>query len=46
LQGQNVFNGLIGDSFIRIEKSLLSQGVYFLCLNGEISSVAPFIVHR
>ena len=46
LQGRNVFTGLIGDSFIRIEKSLLPKGVYFLCLNGENSSVTPFVLHR
>jgi len=46
LQGLNIFNGLIGDGFVHIEKSLLPQGVYFLCLNGNNSSIMPFILHR
>ncbi|MCE2755120.1 MAG: S8 family serine peptidase [Ignavibacteriae bacterium] len=46
LQGRNVFNGLIGDGFVHIEKSLLTQGVYFLCLNGNNSSIMPFVLHR
>ena len=46
LQGHNVFNGLICDGFVHIEKSLLSQGVYFLCLNGDYSSITPFIIYR
>jgi hypothetical protein len=46
LQGRNVFNGLIGDGFVHIEKSLLPQGMYFLCLNGNNSSIMPFVLHR
>jgi hypothetical protein len=46
LQGRNVFSGLIGDGFVHIEKSLFPQGIYFLCLNGNNSSIMPFVLHR